>query len=209
MILSGGPVIMAMPKMTKMLDARWLAIISLLGLAFSFHWIGLFDEPASFEQIGWPLLIEGLFVGAFFTPLTMLTLHGLPSDHIPHAAEMAALFRIAAGALGITVQNVILFRRTPFHQLHLSDHFGGRMSISYDPMRDIWTRFENAGWDPNLIQTKLGAILKQQAKILALNDAFLLASYLCVLLAVMVWFAKSTRPPTRSIQHIGRANTKD
>jgi DHA2 family multidrug resistance protein len=111
------------------------------------------------------------------------------------AAEAANLFRIAAGAFGITWQGVVLFRRLPFHQLHLADHFGGRVSVSYDALHGVWTRFENAGFDPAVIQRKLQLIMKQQAGILALNDAFLLASYLCVGLAALVWFATSTRVP--------------
>ena len=38
--------------------------------------------------------------------------------------------------------------------------------------------------------------IKQEAGILALNDAFLLCSFLCIGLAVLVWFATSTRVPT-------------
>lgn len=46
-----------------------------------------------------------------------------------------------------------------------------------------------------MIQVKLQALIKQQAGILALNDAFLLAGYLCVGLAFLVWLAHSTLRP--------------
>ena len=37
--------------------------------------------------------------------------------------------------------------------------------------------------------------IKQAAGILALNDAFLLSSYLCLGMAALVWFAHSSRVP--------------
>ncbi len=46
-----------------------------------------------------------------------------------------------------------------------------------------------------MIQRKLQLLMKQQAGILALNDAFLLSSYLCIGLAVLVWFAQASRVP--------------
>lgn len=195
MILLGVPMIAVMHEIAKRLDVRWLACLNGLGFAATFYWIGLFDDPHSYDQIFWPMVLEGVFLGSFFTPLTVLTLHGLSGEQMLRAAEVANVFRIAAGALGITWQGVVLFRRLPFHQLNLSEHFGGRMSASYDALQQVTMKLQNAGLDPAMIQRKLQLAIKQQAGILALNDAFLLSSYLCVGLAVLVWFAQSSRVP--------------
>jgi hypothetical protein len=69
-----------------------------------------------------------------------LLLHALDRAHpawfvrlaIDACSEEATLFRIAAGAFGITLQGVILYRRQPFHQLDLADFFGGRRFASLD-----------------------------------------------------------------------------
>lgn len=195
MILLGVPMIAVMHEVAKRLDARLLACLNGLGFAATFYWIGLFDDPQSYDQIFWPMVVEGVFLGSFFTPLTVLTLHGLTGDQMLRAAEAANVFRIAAGALGITWQGVVLFRRLPFHQLNLSDHFGGRMSASYDPVQQITHKLLSVGLDPALIQRKLQLAIRQEAGILALNDAFLLSSFLCMGLAVLVWFAQSSRVP--------------
>jgi DHA2 family multidrug resistance protein len=195
MILLGAPVIGVMHELSKGLDVRLLASLNFLGFAATFYWIGLFDDPSSYDQIFWPMLLEGVFLGAFFTPLTVLTLHGLTGDQMLRAAETVNLIRIAAGAFGITFQGVILFRRLPFHQLQLADHFGGRISVSFDPLQGFMTKLERAGLDAAMMKAKLAALMKQQAGILALNDAFLAASYLCAGLAILVWFAHSTRFP--------------
>ena len=195
MVLFGVPLIAIMHEVAKRVDVRLLASLNAAGFAATFYWIGLFDDPHSYDQIFWPMVVEGLFLGWFFTPLTVLTLHGLSGEQMLRAAETANVFRIAAGALGITWQGVVMFRRLPFHQLQLSDHFGGRMSASYDTFQQMTSKLQDIGLDPVTIQRKLQLIIKQQAGILALNDAFLLSSYLCMGLALLVWFAQSSRVP--------------
>jgi MFS transporter, DHA2 family, multidrug resistance protein len=97
--------------------------------------------------------------------------------------------------MGITWQGIVAFRRLPFHQLHLSDHFGGRISASYDALNQFTTKLEALGLDPAMIQRTVQLTIKQHAGILALNDAFLLSSYLCLGIATLVWFAHSSRVP--------------
>lgn len=195
MIFLAAPVIAIMHELIKGTDARIFACMNLLGLAFTLNWIGRFDDPGSFDQIIWPMLLLGFFLGSFFTPLTAIALHRLSPNQMTRAAEEAAALRIAAGAYGITLQGVMLFRRTPFHQLHLADQFGGRRFPSLDVLRPLASRLEAAGLDPGMVQAKLFAILKQQSAILALNDAFLMASYLFLGLAGLVWLAHPTHRP--------------
>ncbi|MDD2722848.1 MAG: DHA2 family efflux MFS transporter permease subunit [Methylovulum sp.] len=195
MILLAVPVALLMHKLPKGIDARLLASLNLLGFAFTFYWLGLFDDPGSFEQIFWPMLLLGFFVGSFFTPLTQLTLHGLSGDQQIRAAEEAGFLRIVAGGFGITWQGVVLFRRAPFHQLDLADHFGGRRFASLDLLQGFSSRLEAAGLDKSLVNGKLLTLIKQHAAILALNDAFLLASYLFIGLAGLVWLAYPTYQP--------------
>jgi DHA2 family multidrug resistance protein len=175
-------------------DARVFACLTCLGFAGTFYWIGLFDEPHSFDQLFWPMLLEGAFLGSFFIPLNMVTLHGLPQEQVLRAAETATLFRIAAGGFGISGQGIVLFRRTPFHQLHLADHFGGRVSVSFDPLQQVSSTLRHTGFDATTLPTKIAALIKQQSAILSMNDAFLFSSYLFLALGALVWLAFPTVP---------------
>lgn len=195
MVLLGAPTIVIMHELCKRLDARLLASFSCLGFAAVFYWIGLYDDPHSYDQIFWPMLLEGLFLGAFFTPLTVLTLHGLSGRFVGQAAELAALLRVAAGAFGITLQGIVLFRRAPFHQLHLADHFGGRTFVSYSGLEQFSGVLGRVGLDPVMVKSKLMLLMKQSAGILALNDAFLVSSFAFLGLAAFVWLAWPTHLP--------------
>jgi DHA2 family multidrug resistance protein len=195
LVLLGAPAIAVMHILCKYVDARWLICLNSLGFAGTFYWLGLYDDPHSFEELFWPMVTEGIFLGSFFTPLTVLTLHGLSGPLVTRAAEIANLLRVAAGAFGITFQGIVLFRRAHFHQLHLADHFGGRQWISYDPLERLSVKLAGAGLSSPEIEAKVGALIKQQASILSLNDAFLVASFLSIGLGIFVWFAHPTHLP--------------
>lgn len=194
MILLAAPVTVAMHCLTIDMDARLLASLNLLGFASVWYWIGLFDKAGSFDQIFWPMLLLGFFLGSFFVPLTRLTLYGLSGRKELRAAEESGLLRIAAGAFGITLQGVLLFRRTPFHQLHLANNFGGRRYASLDLLQQFSARLKAAGVADDAIDNKLLLVIKQQAGLLAMNDAFLLTGYLFAGLAVLVWLAHPVYP---------------
>ncbi|MGZ5526721.1 MAG: MFS transporter [Methylomonas sp.] len=195
MILLALPVTLGMHVMPKNIDARLLACLNLLGFSLTFYWLGLFDDPGSFDQIFWPMLLLGFFLGSFLVPLTRLTLHGLSGKQQIRAAEESGLLRVVSGAIGITFQGIVLYRRSPFHQLHLADHFGGRQFASVDVLQGFSSRLLASGLDSGMINRKFFTILKQQSTLLALNDAFLLASYLFLGMAVLVWLAYPTHPP--------------
>ena len=184
-----------MHMLCKYVDARWLICLNSLGFAWTFYWLGLYDDPQSYEELFWPMLVEGMFLGSFFTPVTVLTLHGLSGPLVMRAAEVANLLRVAAGAFGITFQGIVLFRRIHFHQLHLADHFGGRQSLSFDPLGRVTAKLAEAGLSPPEIQAKLGLLIRQEAAILGLNDAFFVASYMFIGLGILVWFAHPTHVP--------------
>ncbi len=195
LVLLGAPTIAVMHLLCKHVDARWLASLNCLGFAWTFHWLGLFDDPHSYDQLFWPMVVEGIFLGSFFTPLTVLTLHGLSGPLLTRAAEVANLLRVAAGAFGITFQSIVMFRRTPFHRLHLADHFGGRQSISFDALDRVTTKLAAAGLTPSEVKAKLGLLIKEESAILGLNDAFLVASALFLGLGAWVWLAHPTHLP--------------
>ena len=56
MILFGIPLIAVMHEVAKRLDVRLLASLNAPGFAVTFYWIGLFDDPHSYDQIFWPMV---------------------------------------------------------------------------------------------------------------------------------------------------------
>jgi DHA2 family multidrug resistance protein len=191
MAVFAKPVATHMHELAKRVDARLLASLNLFGFAAVYFWISGYDRAESFEQILWPKLAEGLCLGTFFVPLTTLMLHGLPPRLQACAAEFAGLSRIAAGAFGITLAGVMLYRRTPFHQ----SRFVERLT-AFDSITDATLeRLTGQGFGDAAALVKLGRIVTRQAGLLALNEAFWAAGWVFVGLALLVWLARPTHLP--------------
>jgi DHA2 family multidrug resistance protein len=191
MAVFAKPVATHMHELAKRIDARLLASLNLLGFAAVYFWISGYDRAESFEQILWPKLAEGLCLGTFFVPLTTLMVHGLPPRLQACAAEFAGLSRIAAGAFGITLAGVMLYRRAPFHQSRFVEHL-----TAFDPVADATLgRLAGQGFGDAAALAKLGRLVTRQAGLLALNEAFWAAGWVFVGLALLVWLARPTHLP--------------
>jgi MFS transporter, DHA2 family, multidrug resistance protein len=170
-----------------------------------FTWIGLFDKEGYFDQIALPMVFFGLSLAAFFTPLSLLAIHGLPSARLLRAAEELTLLRTAAGAFGIALQGVVVFRRTPFHQLSLADHFGGRRFASLDLLSQFADRLRTSGFS----RSQMGLFIHQESTLLGLNDAFLLGAFVFLALAAFIWLAQSTITPTKKVETLREAEAEE
>ncbi|MGY6214702.1 DHA2 family efflux MFS transporter permease subunit [Methylolobus aquaticus] len=190
--LCAKPVAAVMHLAVRRVDARLLASLSLCGFATCYLWLSRFDDAASFAALLWPKVLEGACLGAFFVPLTTLMLQGLPAERHGAALELANLMRIASGAIGISLQGVVLYRRTPFHLQRWAEA-RDRWDGATAPMLDA---FVMLGFDEAQAGARLIRFAARQAAIRALNDGFWLAGGICLVLAVAVWFA---HPPVRAV----------
>ncbi len=192
MFVVAGPMVAILHELNKTVDVRLLSFFDFLGLAATLTWFGLFDRFAWFDQLSWPVLFWGFFISVFFAPLASLAMHGLSGPKLIRAAEELALLRTVAGAYGISLLAVVQFRRTPFHQLDLADHVGGRRFVSLDLLSQITAKLEAAGVKPAAVTRELGNLMREQSSLLGMNDAFLLGAAVFVALAILVWFAHPT-----------------
>jgi DHA2 family multidrug resistance protein len=105
------------------------------------------------------MVFFGLSLAAFFTPLSVLAIHGLPAASLLRAAEELTLLRTVAGAFGIALQGVVVFRRTPLHQLDLADHFGGRRFASLDLLSQFSDRLQASGFSADMARSQMGLLM--------------------------------------------------
>lgn len=209
MIVLSAPLMAIIRESWRPIDVRLIACLNFLGFAVILLWIGLFDKPGDFDQILLPMVFFGLSLAAFFTPLAVLAMHGVPFARLNRAAEELTLLRTAAGAFGITLLAVVQFRRAPFHQLELADHFGGRRFASLDLLPGFLDRLQGLGFSVDMARAQLGSFIDQEASLLAMNDAFLLGAFVFVALAAFVWLAHSTVIPTKRVEKLREAEAEE
>jgi MFS transporter, DHA2 family, multidrug resistance protein len=209
MIILSVPLVAIIHELCRKFDVRLIASLNFLGFAIILMWIGLFDKRGSFDQIALPMIFFGLSLAAFFAPLASLAMHDLPATRLIRAAEELTLLRTTAGAFGIALQAVVQFRRTPFHQLDLADHFGGRRFASLDLLSQFSDRLQAAGFSADMARSQLASMIRHEASLLAMNDAFLLGAFVFVILAIFVWLGRSTVLPTKPVEKLREAEAEE
>ena len=177
-----------MHSLTRRIDARRLASVNLAGFALVYFWISRHDTRAAFDHILWPKLAEGLCLGTFFAPLTTLLLHDLPAPLQARAAELAGLFRLAGGAIGITLAGVVLYRRAPFHQSRMVEHLTHLDPQTLPAVQGLM----RMGHTELAALGRLTRTVTQQAAILTIDEAFWMAGWVFLALAGLVWLARPT-----------------
>ncbi|WP_340123526.1 DHA2 family efflux MFS transporter permease subunit [Methylobacter svalbardensis] len=180
-------------EIVKRFDARLLASINLLGFAATYFWLSRFDGQDAFAQLFWPKLLEGVCLGSFFVPLTALLLHGLPPERQWRAVELASLMRIAAGAIGIALQGIVLYRRAPLHMTRFAETHTA-FDSSFEQTMDT---LMGAGFSESAAIAKLAKLAGRNSMIHSMNDAFWIAGCIFVGLAILVWFANPTKQPAK------------
>ncbi len=196
-------------EITRNVDARLIIFLNFIGLAVTFVWLGHYDKSASFDNVTTPMFFFGFSLAMFFAPLATLAMTGLAGERLIRAAEELAMLRTVFGAMGITLLGVLFFRRTPFHQLDLADHFGGRRFASLDLLASFLERMQAMGMSPNAARSRAAQLIRQQAGILALNDAFLFGAMTFILLAGVIWLASPSYASKKRSQTLTRLTAEE
>lgn len=209
MMIMSFPLVAVLHEICRRFDVRLIACTCFLWFSATLTWIGLFDRAGWFDQIALPMVFFGFSLAAFFTPLAVLAVHGLPAAQLLRAGEELTLLRTAAGAFGISLQGVVMFRRSPFHQLDLADHFGGRRFASLDLLTQFSNKLQAAGFSSDMAQHLSGNLIRQQSSLLAMNDAFLLGGLVFLGLAAFIWLASSTAAPRQRVERLQKAEAEE
>lgn len=203
MIFLAGTVAAVIHELTKEIDARLISSLCFIGLAVTYVWFGAYDKSAYYDDIKIPVFFWGFSIAFFFAPLATLAMTGLSGERLTRAAEELAMLRTVFGSFGITLQGVTVFRRTPFHQLDLADHFGGRRFASLDLLNQFYDKLQAMGMSAGAARSQAAQLMRQQAQLLALNDAFLLGAGVFLVLAGVVWLARpSYTPPKQTYEQL-------
>lgn len=201
MMIAGLPLAGFMYEISKKIDVRLVISIMFFCSSAVLTWLGIFDKTASFDALVVPIIFLGFCVAALSAPSSTLATYGLSGTTYKRAAEEFLLWRLVGGAFGISLQTVIYFRRTPWHQLNLSEYLGGRRFASLDTIAALSEKLQSLGMSESIARRQIARLMRQQAGLLAMNDAFLLGAVVCFLLAILVWFARLKKDPAGYASH--------
>jgi DHA2 family multidrug resistance protein len=162
------------------IDARISASVSIVAFAVSYFMRAGYSPQASFADLVWPLLVQGVSMSIFFVALVTIVLADMPPQKVPAAAGLSNFCRYTAGAFAASMTTAIWNRREALHQTRLAEAIQlGGPNGALVPHLDI----------PG--EQFLGALaheVTRQAYTLSALDFFWISGWLMLLIVPLLWF---------------------
>jgi DHA2 family multidrug resistance protein len=174
----------------KRFDARWIATIAFAASALSYWMRASLTADASFMDIAWPLMVQGISSGSYFIATVSILLDGVPSVRIPSALGLANFARIIAAGFSVSLVTTFWDRRAIMHQSHMTDltsGFAPALNTALQALHDM-------GLPDLAAKTAVTRAMTGQAYLLASVDMFTVSAWLCVLAIAIVWLCHKTQP---------------
>ncbi len=176
-------------RISKGMDPRIPAFLSILMLAGCFFWISEYVRPAPWEKLLPPQFLMGAALGLFFASMTAISLSHVPKGDLLHGVDLLNTARNLCAGLAITFSDIGWDR--------LSDYEIDRIAFQQDANAAKLLEFA-----PHLVHKRLDL----EAQLVTFNDFFRILSIALLALAVAVWLLSpsvSKDPDMAIVENLG------
>lgn len=174
-------VIALTPRLTKLVDSRYLIMCAALlygtGLLFLSH----FNLSQGPDAILFPNIIQGIATGLFFVPLNNLSYQSLPKRFISEAAGLINFFRSLGSSVGVAIFSTLMAR-----QVQQNWNYMGQYVSVLNPHFNAWLAKTNLNSHYNTAIAIISNTVNNQAYALAFVHANQIFSVLILLVAPVV-----------------------
>ena len=156
------------------IDARILGMIALLGFSAGSFWVSSYSRTASFDELIWPQILVGMFLGSLFPPLIAIALSGLRGAAEMRGTAFLNLLRVSGQAMGIPIIATLFDRRTILHTHFLTENGGTITSM----------------FNASVKSARTSDYINHHAAMLAFNEIFYIAAWGFLIVASLLLLAK-------------------
>jgi MFS transporter, DHA2 family, multidrug resistance protein len=173
-------------RLLKRISARALIVTGwIFAVAANWTMAHTFNLEMSY---GWAALMrvfQAIGFGVMFVPISTAAYSFLPREKVNQASALYNLARNLGGSVGISVMTTVIARREQFHQSVLGARITASDSGVQTSVRNLATNLRDRFGEGAMqhAQAYLGALLGQQARLLAYLDAFMV---ICVCAAIFL-----------------------
>ena len=178
-------------------DLRLLCSFGFCVFAGVLFWNSHFTLDMSFGQVIMPRFVQGIGVACFFIPLTAATLSRIPNHQLAAASSLSNFMRNLFGAFGTAISVTVWDNRATYHHAELTESVNHASAATRHYLDLLHAAGMNSGKDLAM----LNQLVTQQAYMIATNEVFYASGALCLVLAVMIWFARPPSGVTASLGH--------
>jgi MFS transporter, DHA2 family, multidrug resistance protein len=179
------------------LDPRLIASFGFMVFCLTMLWYTQFSLNLTFWQIAAPGFILGIGLPCFFIPMVTVMLSRVPDEKLASATGFSNFLRTLAFAFGTALSVTIWDSRGNFHYGSLAQGISRVSAGTQEYVADL----QRIGVGGKHGIVAIQQVTQQQSYMLATNDMFLLASVLCLFLAVSVWFTRPRRGAALQLGH--------
>ena len=170
------------------MNLRAAASIAFFIFAVNIWWVAGLNETASYSQLAWPRLFQGIGMPLFFLPLNQIVMSGVSPAELASAAGLSNFIRTISGSMSTAITVYLWNTRSDYHHAILSEHIR--------PDSPAWTSIQgqlaHLGLTGSSAMEFTNQVVTQQAMTLAVNDVYYLLATAFFVLIPFVWYA---RPP--------------
>jgi len=177
-------------KMMSWIDARLIATIAFAASAVSYWMRASLTADASFMDIAWPLMVQGISSGSFFIATVSILLDSVPHEKIPSASGLSNFARIIAAGFSVSLVTTFWDRRAALHQSHMAD-----LTSGFAPaLTNLLQSLQDMGFPELAAKAAVTRAMTGQAYLLASVDMFTVSAWACILAIAIVWLCHKTQP---------------
>ncbi len=185
-------------KLTDKINPKYMIMFGVILLAWTLYEYGFFSLQTETHQIEIPLYLRALALGLIFIPLSAVSLLNIPKHKIAQASGLFNTVRQVGGSFGVAMLGSFLTRRTIFHMQNFSQAVDQNSPVFQQTVnRAKYYVMHSVGGSPAEVAARAKAMiamnLSSQSFIQGVNDDFLIAAALTLVLVIPIFFMKISK----------------
>lgn len=200
LFISGIAMFLAAPLsgfLSTRIDSRLMIAIGLIIFALGTWLAASITDNWDFWELFWPQVFRGISIMLCMVPINNIALGSLPHEHVKNASGLFNLMRNLGGAVGLSMINTFMMKRTDFHYQRISESLQKGTAHATDIISQFSNYFNFSTSDPHtLTLLQLFNMIHTQAIVLTFEDIFLVLTIIFSGLTLLTIFLKKTPPPT-------------
>lgn len=162
-------------------DPRPFVFVGVMWLGFWTFMRSFNTVDMTFEQVSWPMFVQGIGMPLFFVPLTAIALGSVKPHEMESAAGLMNFIRTLSGAFATSMIN------TSWE--HESRYVHAELAGLTDKAGVATQAMQNAGMSAAQTRSALDGMLQGQSVMVATNQLFLVIAVIFAVAACMIWMA--------------------
>lgn len=194
-----------MPISGRLFDKIGATPLSLIGLtiaAITTYHLHTITYDISFRQMQWLLVERSIGLGLCMMPLTTAGMNTIPHFLIARASALSNLIRQVSASFGIAFLTYVMLQRQQYHVAWLGDALNWFSPIAVGALRQIQNLLAQTGAGEAGAIAVLYSIVRREAYISGIADAFIVSSLIiCLAIPLVLFLSKKRVEATRLVEY--------